>query len=60
MREYRVQVYIRRKGKTISDGNEFKTEDYEDTDELAQEIVKFFLDVIYDLEESEDLSEGDE
>ncbi len=48
---YRVQVYVRRKGETILDGNEFKTEQFEDFDALSKAIKQFIDDTLEDDDE---------
>jgi len=50
---YRIQVYIRREGETISDGDEYKTEEFEDMEQLASVISKFWKDTVANLEEEE-------
>lgn len=59
MSEYRVQVYIRRRGQTIADGNEFKTENFDDSDELDYAISNFVRETISELEDGGD-DEDDE
>jgi len=48
---YRVQVYVRRKGETVLDGEEFKTELFEDFDALSRSIKQFIDDTLEDDDE---------
>jgi hypothetical protein len=51
---YRIQVYIRREGETIADGDEYKTEEFEDIEQLAEVISHFWEGVVNNLEEEAD------
>ena len=48
---YRIQLYIRRKGETILDGTEYKTEQFEDFDALVREMKQFIDDTLEDDDE---------
>lgn len=54
MKDKRVQVYIRYRGQTITAGNEFKTENFDDTEEMFDLIKSFIKDTISDMEEGEE------
>lgn len=63
--EYRVQVYIRRKGETILDGNEYKTEDFDTLGDLIATANEFIETTIYDdteykegIDDTTDIIEG--
>ena len=51
---YRVHVTVRRQWKPISESVEYKTEHFEDLDEVLDVMDEFVLDSIYKLEEGED------
>jgi hypothetical protein len=55
---YRIQVYIRREGETVSDGDEFKTEMFQDLEDLEKSITNFYSRVLASLEE--ELRDSDE
>lgn len=55
---YRIQVYIRRKGETVLDGNEYKTEQFEDLDELLNEVHSFIDRTVEDDDEYVYRNEG--
>lgn len=50
----RIQVYIRNRGQTVCDGEEFKTELYSDREELLTAIVDFVNNTLDYMEEGED------
>lgn len=47
----RIQVYIRNRGQTVADGNEFKTEQFASREELYETIISFIEGVLDELEE---------
>lgn len=52
--DYRIQVYIRKEGETIADGDEFKTEHFETLEDLDEAITHFYQGVLASLEEEID------
>lgn len=55
--DYRVHVTVRLKGEQITSSNEFKTENFEDLEEMCNMMKHFALDTITDLEDGEGTSD---
>lgn len=58
--DYRVHILIRRRGESVSDSTEIKTERYYDEEDVTEEATRFILDAINELEDGGDDDEGNE
>ena len=52
--EYRIHITVRRKGESIADSREIKTEHCDSSDELYTNAVEFIEETINTLEEGSD------
>lgn len=48
---YRIGIYLRRQGETISSSEELKTEEYDDLADLDQAVTNFIQGELANLEE---------
>jgi len=58
--DYRIHITIRRRGEPIATSNEFKTENFDNLEEVCNLMAHFANDAISDLEEISDYMEGED
>lgn len=52
--DFRVHILIRRRGESVSDSIEIKTEHYFDEEDITEEMERFTLGAIRELDEGDD------
>lgn len=57
--DYRVQVYLRRRGQTIAEGRELKSELFNDREELIAAIAEYAANTLAELDEGNEEAEED-
>jgi hypothetical protein len=52
--DYRIHILIRKRGNPVADSTEIKTEHYLDDEDITEEMERFTLGAIRELDEGDD------
>lgn len=52
--DYRIHILIRKRGNPVADSTEIKTEHYSDDEDITEEMERFTLGAIRELDEGDD------